>query len=199
MRLRVLNVTFTVVVLSCICFSQDRGSKAAASGPASFVGRWEIQFKEPNGGTRPIAILEISAQGANLSGKLVATQPPNLPATVKQLSVKGAELLFVFEIGVQIQFKGKRVGDRLEGSASDGTMNVSWVGIATTRDKVEEPDDREAFNAATRVRDPQARTGRTAESSRRTTPRADSETLPIVRSWTRTSRRNRSMRPGFER
>jgi tetratricopeptide (TPR) repeat protein len=157
LRLRVLNVIFTVAVLSCICFSQDRGSRAAASGPASFVGRWEIQFKEPTGGTRPIAILEISAQGANLSGKLVATQPPNLPATVKQLSVKGAELLFVFEIGVQIQFKGKRVGDRLEGSASDGTMNVTWVGIATTRDKVEEPDDREAFNAATRVRDPQAR------------------------------------------
>jgi tetratricopeptide (TPR) repeat protein len=155
--LRVRNVIFTVVVLSCICFSQDRGSRAAGSGPGSFAGRWEIHFKEPNGGTRPIAILEIIAQGANVSGKLVATQPPNLPATVKQLSVKGEELLFVFEIGAQLQFKGKRVGDRLEGSASDGTMNASWVGIATTRDKVEDSEDREAFNAAASVRDPQAR------------------------------------------
>jgi hypothetical protein len=152
LHLKVLKVTFAVVVLFCICFSQER-----RSGATSFAGRWEIQFKEPNGGTRPIAIFEITAQGANVSGKLVATQPPNLPATLKQLSVKGEELLFVLEIGVQIQFKGKRTGDRLEGSASDGTMNVSWVGIATTRDKVQESDDREAFDAAARVRDPQAR------------------------------------------
>ena len=150
------DAILAIVGLSCICFPQNRDSGAAASSSGAFAGRWEIQFKDASGGAKPMAIIEISGSEGNVAGKLVATQPPNLPATLKQVTVKGDQLLFVFEIGAQIQFRGKRVGDRLEGSASDGSMTAGWIGIATTRDRVD-TDDLEAFNAATRVRDPQAR------------------------------------------
>ncbi|PYV10397.1 MAG: hypothetical protein DMG07_21195, partial [Acidobacteria bacterium] len=124
---------------------------ARAQAPRSdYAGRWEIQLEPPSGGQgTPFLVLEVTA-GAEPSGRLLDARMPEMK--LKELSVKGEEIVFVVESGPTITFRGKRSGERLEGTTD--LMNAKWVGVPTTRDKLEKPveaEDRKAYNAALRA------------------------------------------------
>ncbi len=123
-----------------------------------FAGRWEIQAQFTGAPPMPLAIIEISLRGAQLSGKVIATQPPGMMLAVKEVSVKGEELFITLDLARPLTLRGKRASDRLEGVTEPDSF--SWIGLLTTKDKLEPPqeaEDQKAFNAAIRDVSPQER------------------------------------------
>lgn len=47
-----------------------------------------------------------------------------------------------------IKFQGKRVADHLEGTADIILNQAAWTGQPTTKDKIEQPEDKKALEAA---------------------------------------------------
>jgi tetratricopeptide (TPR) repeat protein len=142
-------------VLAALAASLLAHAQVERTSKSDFAGRWEIRVEPPAGGAPgAVLILEVSA-GAEPTGKVVDSRVQ--VTRLKELSVKGGELVFVVEMGPTVTFRGKRSGERLEGT--NDLMNAKWVGVQTTRDKLEAPvetEDQKAFNAAVRS-DPRER------------------------------------------
>ena len=152
MHLRVLLAVLGVFLTVFTGPAQEQALKP-------FVGRWEIKMKGPTGDQSPMMIIEIAETDGRLAGKIISTTAPStsaMTATLKDVSVKGDEVVFVLEAGVSITFRGKKVGDRLEGATDLGGGSVTWTGTHTTKDKSEapqEPEDQRALSAAMQTRD----------------------------------------------
>jgi tetratricopeptide (TPR) repeat protein len=145
MRRHVLSVSIAIALLG-VATARTQVAQTPAPGVSPFAGRWEITIRPPANqpspiGEFPFCILEITAAGPAVSGKVLATAgAPMLVVTLTDASVKGDQLTAALEMsGKHIRFTGRRVGDHLEGKAvADGeTDEATWVGRITTKDKID--------------------------------------------------------------
>jgi TonB family protein len=120
-------------------------------GPGSpFAGRWEISVRPPKSQPAvpadaspdgvPFMIVEISGTATTVAGTLVAADSTG--GRLGEVSVADEELTIAFDgqwpAGQTVTFKGRRVGDHLEGTAtphSQGDVGT-FVGRATMSDRL---------------------------------------------------------------
>lgn len=169
MRRHVLRLSIGIALLcGASVYTQVAPPQGAAASP--FAGRWEIVLSPPANQAVaapreiPLCILDITGAGSTLAAKVIDSMgAPALTLTIGQIAIKDDQLSLVISMMTEtITFTGKRVGDRLEGTAvatGDPTL-VSWVATTTTKDKLPsaaeimaaaqaaQPPDQKAYTAA---------------------------------------------------
>lgn len=147
MKMRSAYIAWTVMLLSVFSAGSQAPQKPAA-GASPFAGRWELLVTPPQGAQMHFAIIEIQSGTSGLTGKIIDTQGSSQTAKIEAIAVTGDELSFGLNIGQTIKFRGKRVGDHLEGTAApEGGEDAKWSGLTTTKDSLQTVDQK-AYNTA---------------------------------------------------
>ena len=152
------------IVLLLGAVAADSRSSQSDSGAMAFSGRWQINMETIQARQFPFAIVEIDAGGVVPSAKIVATLPTNgWSITIGDISILNGQialtfhiedphlLMYQFQVGKTARFRGKRVGDHLEGTVDTGAVNAWWYAYITTLEKLVPwiaRKDEEAFRSA---------------------------------------------------
>ncbi|MGA2260258.1 MAG: hypothetical protein ABSH28_02345 [Acidobacteriota bacterium] len=147
MKTRLLYVAWIVMLFGVFSAGSQAPQKATAAA-SPFAGRWEILVTPTQGTQIHFAIIEIQSSPSGLTGKIIDTSGSSQSAKIEEVSVKGDELSFALNVGASIKFRGKRVGDHLEGTAGpEGGEEAKWTGQTTTKDSLLTADQK-AYNTA---------------------------------------------------
>jgi tetratricopeptide (TPR) repeat protein len=147
MKTRLLHMAWMVMVFGVISAGSQAPQKPAAAA-SPFAGRWEIVVTPPQGTQIHFAIVEIQSSPSGLTGKIIDTSRLSSSAKIEEVAAKGDELSFTLSIGAAIKFRGKKVGDHLEGTAApESGEEAGWSGQATTKDSLLTADQK-AYDAA---------------------------------------------------
>ena len=167
MRFRLACLSILVTCLLVVT-ATGQAPQAPSAGDSPFTGRWELVMQVPAGTTNPFEgdgipfmIIDIKGTGASPSGTIVDTMGSGISGIkLTEVAVRQEQLVLVLDAGIgtgsKMTVQLKRVGDRLEGTATaEGQKEVpTFVGRITTADKLAVPKmrapaaDQKAFTTA---------------------------------------------------
>jgi tetratricopeptide (TPR) repeat protein len=132
---------------------------ALAAGPqnggaAQYAGRWQIVGKSAAGTLLMLGIVEITAKDGRLAATVVSSPLPGF--AIREVALADGQIVITFAStgSPNVTMKGRRVGDRLEGTIGEKDGDGSWSATLTASDLPQPPpatEDQKAFAAAMRA------------------------------------------------
>ena len=123
-------------------------------GPEQYSGRWQLVAKSASGTVLTLGIVEISAPEGKLTATVVASSLPGF--AVREVALADGQLVLTWAStgSPTVTVKGRRVGDRLEGTIGEKGDDGSWSATLTVAELPElspETADQKAFAAVMRT------------------------------------------------
>ncbi len=145
-----MNTTAKCVFASLLALSpmlQD-------GSPEQYIGRWQIVGTSAAGTVLSLGIVQITAPEGRLAATVIASPLPGF--AVKEIALADGRIVltWVSTGSPAVTMKGRRVGDRLEGTIGAKGDDGSWSAVPTAADAPQPPaetEDQKAFAAAMRA------------------------------------------------
>lgn len=122
-----------------------------AGGPEQYAGRWQVVSRSAAGVARTLGIVEINATDGRLTATVVTSPLPGFAVRELALADRQIVLTWTSTETPAVTMKGRRTGDRLEGTTGERGDDGSWSATLTAADLPQPPaetEDRKAFAAA---------------------------------------------------
>jgi TolA-binding protein len=122
--------------------------------PEQYVGRWQVVVTSAAGAAPMPGVVEITAPGGKLAATVIASPLPGY--AVKEVALAEGQIVLTWAStgSPTVTMKGRRIGDRLEGTIGEKGGDGSWAATITAPDTPQPPretEDQKAFAAAMAV------------------------------------------------
>ncbi len=119
-----------------------------------YIGRWQVVGTSATGAVVSLGIVQITAPEGRLTATVIASPLPGF--AVKEVALTDGQIVLTWEStgSPTVTMKGRRAGDRIEGTIGEKGDDGSWSATLTAAGTLQPPaetEDQKAFTAAMRA------------------------------------------------